>query len=168
MVISSTIQEFNGVRYYLCGRYFQKQGKRLHRMVWTYNHGRIPAGYDIHHRDGDPKNNDPENLECIPEREHHSDRHGKEAAERAQPFTPEARLAAAAWHASPEGRAWHAEHFERNIRPVMQERIPAVCQECGEDYLVSLAKLKQSKFCGAVCRARDFRRRHPGYRARFT
>src|SRR4030095_8490863 len=116
IIINATAQEFNGVRYYLCGRYFQKRGKRLHRMVWMYNFGLIPPGYDIHHKDRNADNNDPDNLECIPEREHHSDRHGQESSERAQPFTQEARAAAAAWHGSPEGRTWHAKHYEQHIR----------------------------------------------------
>src|SRR5262245_25951133 len=143
IIISATVQEFNGVRYYLCGRYFQKQGKRLHRVVWMYNHGRIPPGYDIHHKDHDPANNNPINLECLPQREHQGDRHGEALIERGRPHLDKAREAAAAWHGSPEGRAWHAEHYERNIRPVMETRIPAACQECGKPYLVSIARLKQ-------------------------
>ena len=48
-VISSTVQRFNGVSYYLCGKYFQRRGVRLHRMVWEYHNGKIPQGYHVHH-----------------------------------------------------------------------------------------------------------------------
>src|SRR5262245_49306002 len=131
-IISATIQEFNGVSYYLCGRYFQKRGMRLHRMVWMYNFGRIPTGYDIHHKDHNPGNNDPDNLECLSKRQHQGDRHGAAHAERGRQSIAKAIAAAPAWHGSPEGRAWHAAHYEQNIRPVMETRIPAVCQECGK------------------------------------
>ena len=52
-VISSTVQRFNGVSYYLCGKYFQRRGVRLHRMVWEYHNGKIPQGYHVHHVDDD-------------------------------------------------------------------------------------------------------------------
>ena len=32
-VVSETIQELNGERFYLCGKYYQHNGKRLHRAV---------------------------------------------------------------------------------------------------------------------------------------
>ena len=33
-VVSETIQELNGERFYLGGKYYQHNGKRLHRAVW--------------------------------------------------------------------------------------------------------------------------------------
>lgn len=70
-VISDTIQEFNGERFYLCGNYFQHNGKRLHRAVWEYHFGPVPDGCDIHHIDGDRGHNDAENLACMARTEHH-------------------------------------------------------------------------------------------------
>lgn len=42
----------------------------LHRFVWKSEVGEIPDGYDVHHIDGDKKNNDLSNLECLPKAEH--------------------------------------------------------------------------------------------------
>lgn len=38
----------------------------VHVYIWTSEHGAIPHGYVVHHKDGDNWNNDIENLECIP------------------------------------------------------------------------------------------------------
>ena len=45
-------------------------GTSLHRAIWAKEHGAIPPGMHIHHRDGNPLNNDLGNLECLPAREH--------------------------------------------------------------------------------------------------
>ena len=42
-VVSATAQRFNGQTYYLCGDYFQRKGRRLHRAVWEYHNGEIPT-----------------------------------------------------------------------------------------------------------------------------
>jgi len=65
---------FQGGRYTLRnnGYYGRTNGKRtlLHRDMWESAHGQIPAGFDIHHIDGDKANNCIENFECIPKDEH--------------------------------------------------------------------------------------------------
>lgn len=68
--ISDTIQEFAGERFYLCGLYFQRKGKRLHREVWKYHRGEIPKGFHVHHKDGDRSNNQIENLLLVEKSEH--------------------------------------------------------------------------------------------------
>ena len=49
----------------------ESNGKRktvyLHRVIWEAAHGPIPLGCVIHHKDGNPLNNNLENLQCIPE-----------------------------------------------------------------------------------------------------
>ena len=50
--------------------------KRLHRYVYEYVNGKIPEGLQIHHKDHDKGNNEPENLELLTKRQHvkrHSD-----------------------------------------------------------------------------------------------
>ena len=158
-VISATIQEFEGTRYYLCGRYFQRKGVRLHRVVWEYSNGPIPDGFHVHHMDNDRANNAPNNLECIPLVEHLGERHGEESTARAMANLPKALLAAAKWHGSVEGKKWHSRHYAERIRPVMEKRVPATCHQCGGRYLVSAAKIKQGKFCGNNCKARALRKR---------
>ena len=65
-VISPTIQEFDGERFYLCGKYFQHRGKRLHIAVWEYHNGDVLKGYHVHHIDEDRSNNQIENLCLMP------------------------------------------------------------------------------------------------------
>lgn len=68
---------FNGVvyrkspsqRYYSRTRVRQK-ALLLHREVWAHHHGPIPAGYEVHHKDGNTENNDVSNLECLTSSEH--------------------------------------------------------------------------------------------------
>jgi len=60
-------------------RYGEKPRKSLysnkevnyHVWVWeNYYKKRVPKGYVIHHKDGNPKNNDISNLECMTTEEH--------------------------------------------------------------------------------------------------
>lgn len=66
--------EWGGLRYTVRnnGYFGCTTGDRhlLHRAVWTHHNGPIPAGYDVHHRDGNKQNNDPANLECLPKADH--------------------------------------------------------------------------------------------------
>ena len=64
-MVSDTIQEFEGIRYYRCGRYFQRKGVRLHRVVYERHNGSIPQGCHIHHVDDDPRNNALDNLALL-------------------------------------------------------------------------------------------------------
>jgi predicted DNA-binding protein YlxM (UPF0122 family) len=54
------------------GYYEKTTGNRelMHRYVWEKSNGKIPKGYDIHHRNRDKSDNRLENLELIEHREH--------------------------------------------------------------------------------------------------
>ena len=158
-VISATIQEFDGVRYYLCGSYFQKKGIRLHRVVWEFHFGVIPDGNHVHHADGDRANNQIENLQCISYINHLSGEHGAESGIRGKKSIDKARLFASKWHGSEEGRKWHSQHYDKHIRPIMDKTVDAVCQHCGAAYQVNATKVNQGKFCGNNCKARALRKR---------
>ena len=73
-VIDDTHQRFNGVVYCLSSakksdHYFRRQA--LHRDVWAYFNGEIPAGnYEIHHIDWNKTNNDISNLQLVTQSEH--------------------------------------------------------------------------------------------------
>lgn len=47
----------------------------LHVAIWEHHNGPIPEGKVVHHKDGNPLNNDIENLECLTVSEH-SKSHG--------------------------------------------------------------------------------------------
>lgn len=42
----------------------------MHRYVWEKEIGKIPFGWDIHHKDENKANNEISNLECLPKAEH--------------------------------------------------------------------------------------------------
>jgi hypothetical protein len=159
VIISATIQEFDGRRYYLCGKYFQHKGSRLHLAVWKHHHGPVPSGYHVHHIDNDRSHNHLENLECLSIREHLGGRHGKQAAENGRKGLPKALKAAAVWHGSEAGRKWHSENFDRHVRHVVAQRITVTCQQCAKPYAASRIKRDYSKFCGGACKQRALRRR---------
>jgi hypothetical protein len=46
-----------------------------HRLIWTINKGPIPKGYDVHHKDGNRKNNSLENLILKEHKSHSSEHH---------------------------------------------------------------------------------------------
>lgn len=65
---------FNGEKFTLrkTGYYASTKNSRnlMHREVWKYYNGKIPKGFDIHHKDRDRSNNKIENLELIKHSEH--------------------------------------------------------------------------------------------------
>lgn len=49
-----------------------KRVKANYRKIWKeHNNQKIPAGYHIHHIDGNRENNDPVNLMCLSAEDHH-------------------------------------------------------------------------------------------------
>lgn len=137
--------------YFVPAPRFREQGVgRLHQEIWKAGNGPIPEGHHIHHRDENPLNNDPSNLECLPGHEHLV----HHLAERE--LTPEriAHMAAirpltVEWHRSPEGRAWHREHALRSWAG--REPGTRICQVCGGEFETRHAG--ESLYCGGNCRA---------------
>ena len=63
---SSRVAGFKNAGGYLYFTWVSDNGElrhiRLHRLVYTYFHGAIPDGYEIHHADNNKLNNHPNNL----------------------------------------------------------------------------------------------------------
>ena len=138
--------------YYTPGIGHRKRGVgRLHQEIWKAHHGEIPAGFHVHHADHDPLNNEPENLVLLSGDEHHS--HHANDPERTKAFleiVPLGRIAAATWHGSDEGRAWHVEHGRRT----WEGREPKTyqCEVCGASY--ESLKPSRNRFCSNNCRTK--------------
>lgn len=110
LVIRPTCQEFLGTRYYTSrGGYFLRGGRALHRVVWAHANGPIPAGYHVHHADGDVANNRIENLALLPAAEHVG-HHTSTPEHRARAIAhlKRGQPIGAALQRTPENRAKHA------------------------------------------------------------
>lgn len=70
--VGTDFREFNGTRYFRDKRGYWVSGKktRMHRDVWEFHNGPIPDGWHVHHKDGDPGNNEIDNLDCLSPRKH--------------------------------------------------------------------------------------------------
>ena len=156
--ISDTIQEFAGERFYLCGLYFQRKGKRLHREVWKYHRGEIPKGFHVHHKDGDRSNNQIENLLLVEKSEHLSMHMTPEEKERSRKSIYKAIQAAPAWHKSEEGRKWHSMRGKLN-RIVAKPRVYH-CSFCEKEFSTIYHYGEgRNHFCSNNCKAAYRRRR---------
>lgn len=158
IVISGTVQEFLGERFYLCGNYFQHKGKRLHRVVWEHSNGAIPKGYHVHHKDADRTNNNLDNLELIDGKEHmnmHAKtnarrENGRKAIKHAIDKAPE-------WHHSEAGKEWHSKHAIEywNKAPFNTY----ICTHCGREYQSRAVRYMGNHFCSNNCKAAYGRRK---------
>ena len=148
-VLSEKQQEFNGEVYWLCGKYFQRFGKRLHRAVYEFHHGPIPKGCAIHHVDGNRSNNDLGNLVLMDRRKHQS-HHMQEPKRKsdAQRAIRCAIKAAAEWHRSEEGRKWHKEQYVKT-KDRLRKIETFVCAMCGSTY--EAEDSGRNRFCSRKC-----------------
>lgn len=146
-------QEFNGKVYHLYKgeRYFSRGNKRLHRAVWEYYNGPIPAGYQIHHKDGNTANNDISNLECLPSAQHFAEHLPqiieRNTSEKSLRHLAEIRPLTKEWHRSEEGRAWHREHAQGE----RERKFKCVCQCCGREFL---AAKSSARYCSNPCKSK--------------
>jgi hypothetical protein len=135
-------------------------GGYLHRQVFVDHHGPIPAGCQVHHRDGDPFNNSPENLEAVLPAEHRATHGGTwDDPEAMAAHLGRIQHLAAEWHRSEEGRAWHREHGRRTWDGRKYRTL--VCRECGEEFRTRYAG-SNVELCSKRCRNR-WRDRNPAY-----
>lgn len=160
IVISPTIQQFNGERFYLCGNYFQHQGKRLHIAVWKYHNGEIPKGYHVHHIDEDRTNNQIENLGLLPARLHLSFHQREEKRkEYQQKHIKNIRELASEWHGSEAGREMHSRLAKRYWETA--GTITYTCMECGKEFESRHHYgPDENRFCSNKCKAAFRRHNH--------
>lgn len=156
-IISDTVQEFNGERFYMSGKYFSHHNRRLHRIVYAYHHGKIPKGKCVHHKDHDRSNNKIDNLDIMGGREHtsyHSKLQDHTAWQEAM------HKGANKWHGSPAGLAWHKKHYEE-CKGVLHQNIKRICLFCGNDFMGRSYAKYCSKSCASKYRYRKIKRDVP-------
>lgn len=144
--ISNTIQEFNGVRYYLCGDYFEQDGKSLHRVVFEHCFGPIPEGYHVHHKDENKSNNQSWNLETMLGSDHSRFHTTKRTDNR---FPEGAREKAAIWHGSEDGKAWHSQQGKKNNLSMPTKEMS--CEWCKKTVNVRAGNQHNFRFCSNAC-----------------
>lgn len=128
---------------------------RLHEEIWKAAYGPVPDGHDIHHRDGDSLNNDLSNLQVLTKSEHQKI-HTEQRRVSGSYSTPEKlahleriRPLTKLWHASEEGRAWHAAGGRASWEG--REHRLIKCQRCGADYLSRTVGM--TLYCSGNCRS---------------
>ena len=138
--------------YQLVGRYYFN----LHRDVWRNHFGEIPKDHQIHHKDGNPRNNTIENLLCIHRDVHmkHTVRNNKWiGSEENRQQLSQIRGKAILWHSTEEGKRWHinqGKEFWKNKKPVSKK-----CAECGNEYE---SRFPTAKYCHNKCKKRARRK----------
>ena len=156
-IITGKVQEFNGVRFYKGGRYYRHVVNRhhslsLHRVVWEFHHGPIPATHHVHHLDFDTSNNQIANLAIMPRGHHFTLHWTPERCEWAsRNVVKKAMPAAKVWHKSKKGRRWHAMHAKLMMVERLRPRV-FTCQECGIEFTKGC--IQTAKYCGDRCRWR--------------
>ena len=140
--------------------YFSRSGRFYHVDLWVKHNGPIPDGHHIHHRDHDSLNNDLKNLVCLSAAQHAAEHPEYSNSPKQLAHLDRVRHLTKAWHASPEGLAWHAENGRRawaNRKP-----LDLTCQCCGQPFS---SLLSDAKFCSKSCGNKQWRRDHPEYDA---
>lgn len=119
----------------------------LHREIWRDHNGEIPEGHHIHHKDGDPSNNDIENLECVSPKEH-ARRHPEIGGVQSEEHFKKMLKAAKGWHKSDEGSEWHRQH----AKEIWEDREPKTkeCEQCGTEF----EYFNNARFCSNACKAK--------------
>ncbi len=115
-------------KYYCSGRRNKnsKNERLLHRRIWSEYYGEIPIDHHIHHVNNNWRDNNIENLHCIPridhQRMHMFERFQSEEFKSKNKEQLEiAQEKAKKWHASSSGKEWHSknareQHRKRKIK----------------------------------------------------
>ena len=129
--------EYKGLTYKLnkSGYYaYGKKGVRLHRVIWEETHGKIPKGFDIHHKDFNKQNNSIDNLECL-SRSDHIRIHAQICNKRHL------------WHKSLEGRKALGEKSKKLWKSRQTKEL--TCSFCSKSFQAIQAD--RAKFCSTSC-----------------
>ena len=149
-------QIFNGVKFTRddeTGYYLNSTiRKRMHVYVWEFYNGKVPKGFEVHHKDFDRSNNDISNLQLMTATEHkryHGENQSAELLQfRRENLATKARPKANEWHGSEEGREWHKAHYAE-MGDKLHERVTKTCKQCGKEF----QGLSYNLFCSNACKS---------------
>lgn len=150
--------------YFLCTKKTDiGRRERLHCFVYrrTHNLTAIPTGFQVHHKDTNKDNNEPDNLELLTAADHGRE-HGELLTDEQRQWRKDnivrsAVPAARAWHKTEAGHAWHVEHG----RTAMENRQPRQyeCDNCGKVFETKrLYGADEHAYCCNACKS-AFRRK---------
>lgn len=142
--------------YYLSSKLIDGKRKRLHVYVWEKVNGKVPKGYEVHHRDENKQNNALNNLMLLTRSEHQSYHMRTQSDElkqkRSKHLLETAIPAAKEWHKSKEGREWHRQHGIDSISK--REPVKYYCSYCGKEFESRHRYgADQNTFCSNKCKA---------------
>lgn len=163
---------FNGIKFRRypdsrgsCARnYFSPSGydnrrgiDMLHREMWKFYKGPIPAGHHIHHVDEDTSHNEIGNFECLSPDDHAARHPNKAWAHKAghRKHLQKIRPMAAVWHSTEEGMEWHRQHMQRLWADRIQIRA-IICECCGKTRRTRA--MQAVKYCSRACFAKARRK----------
>lgn len=143
-------------------REVKKGIKSLHQEIWISHNGKIPKGYFIHHKDGNPTNNKISNLELIDSKEHSS--HHRKLEWSDKKIRPEklkqlkkARVKAFSWHKTEDGKKYH-KWLGKRSKAYYKNKEPRklICSYCKEEFLTKSTK-PVVLYCNSSCSHRSLR-----------
>ena len=150
-IVDETHQKFDGkvyTKYDNSGNYC-RGSKRLHREVWKFFHGEIPAGYDIHHCDLDHENNDISNLQMLTKAEHralHSELRTGQPHPKCQKETFVCKVCGKSYQAFNTGRNYFCSTSCQN--KYFRRTLTKTCKWCGKSFETTNSR---TQFCSLKC-----------------
>jgi protein-arginine kinase activator protein McsA len=133
----------------------------LHVAVWEHHNGHVPEGMVIHHKDGDPRNNDISNLACISLSMHgtlHNTGRNLDGARHSKMYRHTCQQCGATYESFRKKRtrfcSLECQHQNSNDRRASAARKHQhKCQKCGAMY--ETFRKTRTKFCSRKCQQQD-------------
>ena len=157
-VIDDKHQKFNGLVYYADRRHHFHKNIQLHRAVYAYYNGEnVIEGFDVHHANVNPADNNIENLQLLTRSEHqkvHGTHQAKNNSEKVCPICGKT-LA----DKEPTAKYCSRECWKKSIRTFHSEE--RSCLVCGKNFFI-ISENPNQKYCCRECanKAKTFHNRN--------